>query len=202
MRAPLFSLAMSFFVAPAAAIAEPTIPQLLAGAVEIPLQSVVNKIADFAGDGREALVISSWRENGNAHSYNLYLVLIDGNVVGVDHEDRFADFITDNPHTGEDIVTAVRFLRVLLNGHRQTVLVEATRHWSETISAPAPTSIELFALKKSDGDIGETTDYFARIAVLQTRVQYCNADMALKQEAGLPLPSDYPGPGTPTGCPS
>lgn len=192
---------------PAGASADPSLSRLLRQAVSLQLQPGINRLPNLIGDGRNALVVRAWRENGNAHGYNLYTVLMPTldrssglNVVGMDQGDRFSDTISDAPHTGQDIVRAVRFVSIMLDRRRQTVLVTATRHWQDSIPNPAPTSIELFAVRQSHGDVGTTADYFTRIAWVQTRRRYCNAEMALKQETGLPLPPDYSGPTTKTGC--
>ncbi|HMI19010.1 MAG TPA: hypothetical protein VK533_05650 [Sphingomonas sp.] len=183
------------------------ITKVLSGATEIALHTGVNRVPDFASDGREALVVVGWRGNGNAHGYSLFTILMqngeqprDWNIVGVDHKARFEDTVSDDPHTGEDIVSSVRFVRAYFKQRRQSLIVVATRHWKDSIPEPANTTIDVYALARSQGDIGETADFFSRVLTTQSRLKYCNADMALKQEAGLPLPPDYAGSKTSTGC--
>jgi hypothetical protein len=183
--------------------------QLLRGATELSLRPGVNRVANFTGDGRDAMVIRGWRDNGNAHSYTLYTILVrttaparDWNVLGVERGTAFDDNIADAPHTGEDVVTSVRFVKADYQHRRQILLVTATRRWKDSIPDPAETDIQIFALRQSHGDVGTTPDFFARIMSFRTRAKYCHADMALKEEAGLPLPAGYGGEPNRSGCPS
>ncbi len=201
------TLTLAALLAHGPAIAQPGPRDLLRDASEIRLHTGVNRIADFAGNGRAALLTLGWRENGNAHGYLLFSVMLppsrgsrSWNIVGVDRGDRFDDTIADAPHTGEDVVTSVRFVRVTQHRRTRTLLVIATRNWQESIPNPAFTTIDIFALKRSNGDIGVTADYFSRILSFRTTKKYCNADFALKQEAGLSLPPDYPGIRSTDGC--
>jgi hypothetical protein len=168
------------------------------------LHAGVNQIPHFSGDDREARIVLGWRDNGNAHGYSLFLVLMptglhrtDWNVVGFEDGDSFSDQITDEPHTGEDVVKAVRFVRA---GPRQlpTVAV-ATRKWSETYYDRAETTISIYELRRNNEGPG-TRDYFDVVKRWTARKRYCNAELALKDELRLPLPSDYGGPNTVDGC--
>src|SRR5438034_8908712 len=95
---------------PAAAIATPA-RHVLTEISLIPVRLGENLVAHFATDGRPARIIVAWRGNGNAHSYDLFLVTMPGgemhsdwNVVGTDIPNAkgraFADVVTDAPHTG------------------------------------------------------------------------------------------------------
>lgn len=166
----------------------------------------VNTVADFAGDGRTAQIVEGWRDNGNAHGYHLYVVLLptlsgaqDWNVVGVDGP-HFGDTITDAPHTGEDVVSSVVFAKGLFDGRQATLLLTATRQWKDSIPEPARTQIQAYVLRRSDGDVGETQDYFQPVASYMTETKYCNADAALNAELGIPLPRNYAGGDAQTGC--
>jgi len=189
------------------AATNPAITKVLHGATAITLHTGVNRVPHFASDGREALVVVGWRGNGNAHGYSVFTVLMQNgeqphgwNIVAMDHKDRFDDTVSAAPHTGEDIISSVRFLRGYFKQHRQVLVVIATRNWKDSIPESANTTIDVFALVRSQGDIGETADYFSRVLTTQSQPKYCNADMALKQEAGLPLPAEYAGSKTTTGC--
>jgi len=104
---PLLAALLALGMAGPAAAAEPK--HRFTDLVPIPLKSGPNTIERFAPDGRSAIVTLGWRENGNAHGYDLYLVLMAGNsgvpeVVGFDTLTRdgggFEDTIRDDPHTG------------------------------------------------------------------------------------------------------
>jgi hypothetical protein len=172
---------------------------------EIPLGLGVNNVPRFAVDGRTARIIVGWRDNGNAHGYSLYLVLMptkrggsDWNVVGFEDGKDFSDTINDNPHTGEDVVTAVRFLRAGPN--RQPIVAVARRNWRETFYDRAETTIVIYDLRQSEGIFGTTQDYFTAARRWKAKKRYCNAELALRDELNLPLPSGYGGPNKVDGC--
>ena len=180
--------------------------------VPIPLRSGVNQIERFAPDGRNALIILSWRENGNAHAYDLFLVLLpsrlgatDWNVVGVDFtmpDRQFEDTIRDAPHTGDDMVRSVRFVRGRLNGKPATLLLAATRELSDDgIPAPSLVNFDVFVLQQSQGDVGVTRDYFSQIARHRSTSMFCNAEVALSAQFALPIRRQRDWPNTPSGCP-
>jgi hypothetical protein len=118
----ILSLAIlgTFAALTTAQAAEPRITYL----EPISLQSGINRIPAFAPDGREGIVVIGWRENGNAHSFDLALVLLRGNkggpwnVVRVepamgDQAGTGADVITDDLHTDDDMVQVFRLARGL-----------------------------------------------------------------------------------------
>lgn len=175
--------------------------------VPIALKPGVNMIPGMASDGRAGMIVQGWRENGNAYAYDLYLVMLpsrpsgaDWNVVGVEGDRGIQDTIRDAPHTGEDTLRVVRFARGLVDGQRETLLITATRDMGEVIPDPSPVTLEVFALKANSGDVGTTTDSFHRVLVRRTAGPYCNAEMAIQNELGLPVGSNYGGAKTPTGC--
>ena len=166
----------------------------------------VNRIPHLAPDGRDGLIVQGWRENGNAHGFGVFMVLLpvgaDGtglDVVTFPPNDEDVS-ITDSPHTGEDYVRSVRFARAMLDGRRQTVVFVATRTLADSIPAPSRTLIQVLVLdhRSEDEAIGPP-DFFREAARFQTNRLYCNADSALAAELHVP-----PRPGTPDtegGCP-
>lgn len=163
--------------------------------VSIPLRVGINRIPAFAPDGREAQIVLAWRDNGNAHSYDMFVVMLptrvgghDWNVVGVENpEGGFHDVIRDQPHTGEDMVRSIRFARGRLNGTPATLLLTATRDISvERIPAPSAVVFEVFRLTASDGTAGTTRDYFERVSRSRSTSLFCNAEVAMAQAFGLP----------------
>jgi hypothetical protein len=179
----------------------------LAGLRVMHFHAGVNNVPNFAGDGRTAQIIEGWRDNGNAHSYNLYVVLLpsrpgraDWNVVGVDGSDHFEDTVADAPHTGEDVVRSVVFAKGLLDGRRATLLLTATRKWQESIPDPATTEIQAYVLRQNTEGVGETRDYFEPVGSYLTETKYCHAEKALNAEFGISLSPGYAGGDTRTGC--
>ena len=170
----------------------------------IPLRAGVNPIPRFAPDGRDARIVLGWRDNGNAHGYDVFLVLMptkrgwaDWNIVGFEDGNDFRDQIRDEPHTGEDVVVAVRFVRA---GPKQTPLVAvASRKWTVTFYDRAETTMSVYELRQTDGG-PVTRDYFTVSKRWKAQKRYCNAELALRDELHLPLPSDYGGPNKVDGC--
>jgi hypothetical protein len=166
-------------------------------------------IDGFADDGRPALITRGWRDNGNAHGFDVWLILLAGapgaddwNVVGLDNGARVEPVITDDPHTGEDTVRSMRLVKARLDGHPATLLITATRQLApgHAIPDPAKTEIDIYTLRRNNEGPGETRDYFGAAAQTLTDQAYCNADMALWRELRLPLPKDYAGGRSSGGC--
>ena len=163
--------------------------------VPIALHPGVNPVRDMAGDGENGSIALDWRENGNAWGYHIYTVTLGGSVATIGGEDH----LRDSPHTGEDMITAVRFARGSHGGHATTFALVATRKIGEAVPDPAPTNITLYALTANDSGIG-TPYAFEPVREVKARRPYCNADMALLVELGLPLAADYDGSRSPDGC--
>lgn len=183
-----------------AANAEPQFTELK----PIPLAQGVNRISDFSRDGREALVVLGWRDNGNAHGFDVFMVMLptskggsDWNIVlGPDGK----EVIVDQPHLGEDMVRSVRFARGKLDGFNDTFLITATREVEEGYAEPATTRIGFHKLSGGFIDIGTTFDYFETVYEFTTEKQYCNAEYALQSELGLPARQKFEGVDPATGC--
>jgi hypothetical protein len=194
------------------------VPQMAAAAPSeitklsvIPIQSGVNQIDDFAGDGRRAMIVEGWRDNGNAHGGDLFLVMLQSpsdhgnwNVVTVQRkpDELEREVVYDSPHTFEDAVSSVRFARGLVDGKPATLLIVATRDLAKAASLtdPAPVDIEFYRLVRNDLP-GWPPDYFDLIETIRSAGPYCNSDLALTKEIGLPLPEPYAGPNQADGCP-
>jgi hypothetical protein len=173
----------------------------------IPLHSGVNRLPNFASDGREGRIVLAWRDNANAHGYDVFLVLLptkaganDWNIVGFEDGEDFADTLRDQPHTGEDVVRAVRFVRTWQSGKEVPLVVTATRTIVTSIPRPAQTPIAVYSLQKSDGVPGTTADYFRVIRKWRAKRLYCNAELALKDELRVPVRQNYQGSHAIGGC--
>jgi len=178
----------------------------------IQLNPGVNTVPNFSGDGRDAIIAYAWRDTGNAHGYNLILVMMptardkhDWNVVSVvpaDSGESPQDVVSDNPHTLEDAIRSVRLARGVVDGRRSTLLIISTRAFPDTgaLSDPSIVTFEIYRLQSAASPVGETHDIFKRISAWSSTNRFCNSEMALSNELGWPLSSDYEGPKTPDGC--
>lgn len=192
MKVPTVLCLALAFASPAASAA-PVMQHALLEPVR--LQAGVNRIDNIAGDGPPGTISLQWRENGNAWGYDIYTVAVRGSVATLDGHDQ----ITDSPHTGEDVITSVRFARGVALGRRTLLVLIASREIRESVPDPAKTRIRIYALARNADGIG-TPYEFRKVSQFDARRQYCNADMALKMELGLPLARSYSGPATPDGC--
>ncbi|MBB5708865.1 hypothetical protein [Sphingomonas xinjiangensis] len=175
----------------AAILAEPVSYDL----TPIRLQAGVNPVQDIAGDGQNGSISLDWRENGNAWAYDIFMVRVGGSIATIGDK----DFITDQPHTGEDAIRAVRFARGKHAGKSTTFALVADRKIEEAVPDPAATTITIYALVANEDGIG-TPYHFVQAKQLHSKRRYCNAHMALFTELRLPLPKSYDGLSSPDGC--
>jgi hypothetical protein len=177
----------------------------------IPLQSGFNDVPAFAPDGRNAMVALGWRDNGNAYSYHLMLILMrpapgsPWNVVSVAPSDGSAkveDVVTDSPHTGEDTLRSFRLARGKVDGEPATLLLVATRETgsSTDLATASPVTFEVFRLVRNHGDIGVTQDFFGLLQKTRSTTKFCNADIALIRQYGLPPRAGDDASSSPDGC--
>ena len=162
----------------------------------VSLQAGTNEIPDIAGDGKTGSIVLLRRENGNAWSNDIYIVVAEGSVATYDDG---KDVFRDQPHTGEDVITSVRFAKSDHLGRYTLFALVANREIVESVPAPAKVSIKTYALIENDEGLG--TPYRFELASSSLGSQaYCNADMALKTELGFPLSQNYEGPTSSKGC--
>lgn len=174
----------------------------------------INRVASFTPDGRPATIVLSRRENGNAHGYDLLLVTIDQemgehikpvpDLVEVEAKDhRWNDTIQVETFDGENKLSAVRFVHARVSGTPATLLLEARRVVGQapSLTEAMPVELNVWRLDGPSEDIGRTPDAFLLIGNTTTSRRYCNADVALSKEMGVPLP-DGDFEDTADGCPS
>lgn len=201
-----FTLTTAVALYSASASAAPV--PLIQGVVPLQIVNGVNMVDDFDGHGRRAMIILGRRDNGNAHGYHLITVMLpsklgdrDWNVVAIETRQGFEDTLRDDPHTGEGVVRAVRLVRAQLEGRRSVLLVVATRAIGQSIPEPSRVTLETFTLKSGSNEgAGVIQEYFSLVSSKRTDALYCNAEMALKTEFGIPLPGIYEGGRSKTGC--
>jgi hypothetical protein len=160
----------------------------------IRLRAGINEITDIAGDGKPGSIRLDWHDNGNAWSYDIFTVKVNGAIATVEGRDRF----TDSPHTGEDVIASVRFARGAHHGRATTFALVSHRDIVESVPDPAVTTITLYALERN-GAAGARY-VFTKVAQLTPTRRYCHADMALKTELGFPLTKSYDGLPSIDGC--
>jgi hypothetical protein len=197
MRFILYSVALLFFSALPAVAANADITDLQV----ISLQDGITDVPHLAPDGRDGEILKTWRTNGDARGYDLFLVMLDKKVIGVATDNGFQDTVTDAPRTHLDAVKSVRFAWGKVAGEKHALLITATRTIESGYGPtdPATTVFDIYQIMPN-GPLGTTGDYFARISEFSSKQKYCNSDIALSQNLGLPLPDPYEGRGLPDGC--
>lgn len=176
----------------------------------IALHPGVNRVPGFLPGGGTATIVEGWRGNGNAHGYYVWMVLggpSEGNPVGVvgrDGDDRQPVFetIRDNPFDGERVLGAVRFATGRIAGRPVSLLIEADLDEapSGVLADHATATVRWYRLDHDGEAIGRTTDEFVPIGLVRTTKRYCNADLALRDVAHVPLAAGFGGANKVDGC--
>lgn len=163
----------------------------------------VTQVPRFGPSGEDAVIVSSWVDNGNAWGHRRYEVVIpsregEWNLVSFNN-DKVIDGIIEVPHTGEDALSAVRFAWGFENGRRVALAIDASRNPQNGVPEPAETTITVYSMRIND-EVGTTHVYFKPVKEWTAKRLYCNAEMALHDELGLPLDKSYQGTMKPGGC--
>ena len=176
----------------------------------IALHPGVNQVPGFLVGGGTATIVEAWRGNGNAHSYRVWMVLggpsegVPAGLVGVDDsaEHPVSETITDSPFDGERVLGVVQFARARLAGKPVTLLIKADLDEapSGVLADHATATVRWYRLDHDDEAFGRTTDAFVPIGSVVTTRRYCNAQLALRDVAGVRLPRDFAGANAVDGC--
>ena len=177
--------------------------------VPIPLTDGINRVSNATADGRTATVVRAWRENGNAHSYHVYLVLLprpDKEGIGLvaieDGAGGLRDTLADAPFDGERVQRSIRLARARIDGTPAVILIQAVLLSGSAVSLSEPklAEIEIYRIENPGIDPGTTPDAFHIVRRDAPAGRFCNADKVLETALGLPLPPDYRGGDGPDGC--
>ncbi|AYO82818.1 hypothetical protein [Methylobacterium brachiatum] len=177
--------------------------------IPIPLQDGINHVPNATADGRAATIVRAWRENGNAHSYHVYLVLLPqpgrteaGLVAIEDGAGGLTDSLADTPFDGERVQRSIRLARARIDGVPAVILIQAVlqARSAQSVSEPKPAEIRIYRLESPGIDAGTTPDVFRIVRRDSPPGRFCNADKALATALGLSLPPDYQGGEGPNGC--
>jgi hypothetical protein len=167
---------------------------------QIEIGAGLTRIKNAEGDGRDAQVFYAWRNDVSAWSFGVYIVTMPTkftpnktiwNIVSIETDNHDLDAeITNQPHTGEDDLKVVRFARGKLDGVADTFLVTATRDPDGPVTDAVSTAIRIYSLgNHEDEGFGTTPDRFDLVFSYMTAKKYSDADDALLDELGLPLPA-------------
>lgn len=176
----------------------------------VALHPGVNRVPAFLPGGGAATIVEAWRGNGNAHGHDAYMVLggpSEGNAVGVVGTDDggdapIAETISDNPFDGERVLGSVRFATARLEGRPVSLLIRADlkSDGNRPLADHDRAVVRWYRLDHQDDALGRPTEEFILIASTATTKRYCNAELALRDVAGVPLSPGYGGPNKVDGC--
>jgi hypothetical protein len=181
--------------------------------IAIPVHDGINLIRRFSPDGRAAIIVRAWRDNGNAHGHFVYLVTLPlaketgrpemkTGVVAVERDNGLEDTIGASPFDGERVLQEVRFVHARLNGSSVTLLVRADlgESASGVLADHAQVEIQVYRLEHPGVEVGTAPDVFRLVSRFKPPGLFCNADMALATVMHVALPRDYAGGKGPSGC--
>ena len=181
-------------------------PPTITGLKTIPLHGGVNRVPGFLPDGGMATIVQGWVGNGNAHGHYTWMVLgsrSEGQPAGivVFGDGGGGDTISASPFDGERVTGDVRFATGRMQGRVVSLAIKGVLEWSPSgvIADHAIATIHWYKLVDYPDGIGPTQG-FIEIGSLQTTRRYCNVDLAMRDAAGLALPSDFAGANRVDGC--
>jgi hypothetical protein len=178
----------------------------------IPVHEGVNAVAHLSADGRDGIIVSGFHNaspsaDGNSRDY-LVLLSRDGGQEVVSAEPTPSlvsdtpfggELLSAAPHDGEAWKRVIRFAHAEVNGAPSTLMILAERDMRKAQDpyAGEPVRITYFQLQR-DKDFDD--DRFMPLGTRWSRRCYGDANLALKDELGLPLPPDYAGPKASEAC--
>ena len=199
----LLSVAAAAIVVTASASAQAPadLHKRLTDVKQIEIGAGLTRIKNAESDGRDARVFYAWRNDVNAWGFGVYIVTMPTkitpdktpwNIVGIETDDHDFDVeITNQPHTRDDDLKVVRFARGKLDGIADTFLITGTRDPDGPVEDATSTAIRIYSLgNHEDEGFGTTPDRFDLVFKYTTAKKYSDADDALRDELGLPLPKD------------
>lgn len=170
----------------------------------IPVADGITPLTNLAPDGLQGMIVKGFRENGNAHAYNHYMVLlrlpnepVKWYLATFDThnsppgQNSQLDTLKDQPHTGEDTVTTVKFAHATIDAAQATIAIIARRDINvvESIPEASPVQLEIYRLVKNPLEflVGWPPYYFDLFTSFPLKGRYTNADCALAAELGLAM---------------
>ena len=146
------------------------------------------------------MVFSAWRENGNAHGFNLTTFYRHAHY----DADKFSPasdrwelvpFFDSTPpkeidsyrnFMGADCVLEDLFLmRPAPATHKPTMAVIARREFGETFLSEMPVSFDIYELKKEPVTLGRPEVFFEHVRTAKSKGKYCDVANAMNRELGV-----------------
>lgn len=162
----------------------------------------INAVPGFMPRGGTATIVQAWRENGNAHGYNAWMMLgeaVNGTPVDMASFND-ADTLRDDPFDGERTLGIVRFARGRIDGQPASLVLKAHLDFTDgrPLADHEPATLTIYRLTENDG-IGPRLN-FLPVVTQHSAKRYCNAELALRDMVGVPLSKDFAGHNLTDGC--
>ena len=164
----------------------------------VSLKSGANSI-DLNGDGKPDVVFDAWRDNGNAHGFEVItFYLADPDQTGqwrllplydstMRHERDFYRTFMGADCVLEDLVV----VRSKANPHAPAELVLGSRQMGQSFVDSMPVTFTVYQfVSDSEATVGSPPYYFRATRVIRGRHRYCDINDAFEHELGL---GHYPG---------
>jgi len=184
-------LSATAILAGTAAAAEPVITDIK----PFELHPGINTVPGFGVNGETFTIVQAWRGNGNAHGYDVWLVLspeAEGQKFGVTGQEIQGevlprDIIRDEPFDGERWEGSIRFARAKVDGVPRTILIDAQLGYDggRPFADHETATIRIFQLSRSDD--GGQPDIFNQISERKTAKRYCNVEYAVRDVLHIPV---------------
>jgi hypothetical protein len=146
------------------------------------------------------LVFRAWRENGNAHGFNVTTFYRHAHY----DADRFSPasdrwelvpFFDATPPKGVDsyrnsmgadcVLEDLFLLRPAPAANKPTMAVIAKREFGETFVSSMPVSFDIYELKKEPVTVGRPEVFFERVRTAKSVGNYCDVADAMNTELGV-----------------
>ena len=151
---------------------------------------------DLNGDGRPDVVWLAWRDNGNAHGFDVFTLVLRNpthyysdrawlvvpvyDSTGRKEQDSFGTSM------GADCVLMDwRLLRSKNDANAPAVLVSAEREFGETYTDVRPVTFTIYRLVYDSNAVGGPPFRFQASRAIRSRGKYCDVNEAFAKELGL-----------------
>ncbi|QWT21348.1 hypothetical protein KPL74_04940 [Bacillus sp. NP157] len=169
---------------------------VIAGVEVIPFKAGISHVRL---DGKPYTLVSAWRDNGNAHGYNVVNVYANGTTKETESRLAAVPVFIPDPKSGkpgrEELglttsggadCTLHTFRLFHAKGTKGTQLVIADRDFGHSFADTAPVHFSFYRLASHEDDGIGPPQSFDFDHASDAAASYCDVDEALEKELGLP----------------
>jgi hypothetical protein len=153
---------------------------------------------DLLGSGRkEDLIVSAYRDNGNAHSFSVFAIYVQGWQL-VPRFDMRKDKVWESPmiaqtFQGADcVLDDMRIVQLKGKEYTQVFLILGSRARGQSFVDSESVSFDVYRLwRNPEGITGQPPFYFEYEVTVPGKGKYCDINKAFKAELGLAPYNDF-----------